>query len=163
MVSRVRPDAIVILGCRIGPGGALSGAARRRVDRAVEAFRDGVAGVVVPSGGKRWHGVTEAEALRDALVSAGVPDTAILVERRSLSTRQNARFTAELLRARGAAHVAVVTCDWHLPRALRAFHRVGVRAIGLGAVSPPVGSCQRLLRSSRERVSRLLDEMRPCE
>lgn len=47
----------------------------------------------------------------------------------SLSTRQNARFTAEGLRQRGLVRVALVTHAWHMPRALEAFEREGVEVL----------------------------------
>src|SRR5262249_32960802 len=113
-------DALVLLGCRVAPA-SRSGAAHRRALRAASAYAEGVAPLVVVSGGKRWHGVREADALRESLLRAGVPDSAIVVETRSLTTRQNARFVAELLRRRGLTRAGIVTCDWHLSRAIACF------------------------------------------
>ena len=158
-VGGVVLDAIVLLGCRIGPGGRPTTAARRRVDRAAQAWRQGGAPLVVVSGGRRWHGVYEADALRDLLVEAGVPPPCIIAERRSRCTRQNARFSAELLAGRGAARVGVVTCDWHLPRALSAFRRLGLEVTGLGAPSPPVGRWRHAVRGGRERMGSVVDRL----
>ena len=52
-----------------------------------------------------------------------------LVEDRSRTTRQNARFTAELLRRRGWQRVWLVSHAWHLPRAVAAFRQAGIQAI----------------------------------
>ena len=62
------------------------------------------------------------------LLLRGVPERAIVRERCSFSTRENARFTAEVLRRRGTDAAAVVTCAWHLPRAVALFSRAGVVA-----------------------------------
>ena len=151
--------ALVLLGCRVGRNGTLPGAAQRRAARAAEAWQEGCAPVIVVSGGRRWSGVTEADALRRQLLADGVPSEAVLLERRSRSTRENARYTADLLRARSATRVGVVSCDWHLPRAVSAFRRHGLDAVGLPAVSPPVGRLQRWYRHGRERLSWVLDRV----
>ena len=113
--------------------------------------------MIVASGGRRWHGAREADALREFLVRHGVPEGCVLAERRSQSTRQNARYCSELLRACGAIQVGVVTCDWHLPRAVRAFGREGLVATGIAATSPPAGRSRRLIRGGSEWLSSILD------
>jgi len=90
--------------------------------------------------------------MRAELVRAGVPAEAIVRERCSLSTRENARFTAALLRRRGMRRVTVVTCDWHLPRALAAFRRAGLEVEGFAAPSVAVPWRRRVVRWGRERV-----------
>jgi len=148
-------DAIVILACRVGPGGYLSPAAERRIRRGAQAFAAGVAPRIVVAGGRRWHGVAEAEAFAAALVRLGIPERAIERELWSLSTCENARYTARILRARGQRRVALVTCDWHMPRALASFSLAGLEALALPARTPegrPVHRCR-----LRERMSWHLD------
>jgi uncharacterized SAM-binding protein YcdF (DUF218 family) len=149
----------VLLGCRIGQKALLSGAARRRAARAADAFHAGVAPLVVISGGKRWYGVREADALCRELLQSGVPASAILLETRSKSTRQNARFVSEMLRARGARRAGIVTCDWHLPRALGRFRIGGIEAIPLPAASPRCSYVSSLRRRVSERLSTVLDRV----
>jgi uncharacterized SAM-binding protein YcdF (DUF218 family) len=157
--------AIVVLGCRVEPAGRLSGASGRRAARAARAFHDGIARLLIASGGVRWGGVLEADALCRELVLSGVPRESILLERRSRSTRQNARFVAQLIGERNRsphgsaspAELVIVTCDWHMPRALRCFGWVGLRAVGLPAESPGVGSSRRLVRSASEALSGWFD------
>lgn len=146
-------DAIVLLGCRIGPGGTPAAAARRRAQRAAVAWREGIAPLIVASGGRRWHGVAESKALKNELIKLGVAPEAVVEERRSLSTLGNARYSARLLRARGSRHVGVVTCDWHMPRALSSFRLFGLDPVALPAESPPISAFRRLRRAIGERVS----------
>jgi cyclophilin family peptidyl-prolyl cis-trans isomerase len=96
--------------------------------------------------------VVEADAMRTELVRAGVPAETIVRERCSLSTRENARFTAALLRRRGMRRVIVVTCDWHLPRALAAFRRAGLEVEGAPAPSLAIPWRRRVVRWGRERM-----------
>ena len=153
----MRADALIVLGCRVGPGGRLFGAARRRVERAASAWHEGVARFVVASGGKRWHGVAEARALADGLVERGVPPNAIALECLSYSTLENASFCARVLEARAATTTALVTCDWHMKRARSAFEAEGLSPLELPAPTPKTGATATWLRLARERASAWLD------
>lgn len=146
-------DAIVLLGCRIAPGGKPAAAALRRARRAARAWHDGLAPVIVASGGRRWHGVAETEALGRELIQLGVDPGAIIREWQSLTTLGNAVYSARLLRARGSQRVGVVTCDWHMRRALASFRLVGLDPAALPAESPPIPTPHRLLRALGEHGS----------
>ncbi len=116
-----------MLGCRVLPCGRLTTAAEGRAEAAAEAYRAGLAPRVVTSGGRRWGPQVESIALRDALVDRGVPARAIHVELWSMTTYENAVFSAALLGQLGARSAIVVTCSWHAPRALMSFRSAGVR------------------------------------
>jgi uncharacterized SAM-binding protein YcdF (DUF218 family) len=131
MGEPLRVDAVVLLGCRIGPSGRPMLAATRRAETAARAYHDGVARLIIASGGRRWGPHAEATALARELVLLGVPEAAIVTELCSLSTHENAVFSAAIMRRLGAATAAVVTCWWHLPRALANFRAAGVDAQGI--------------------------------
>ena len=153
----MEPISLVLLGCRVVGPAALSPPARRRALCAARALHSGLTRHILACGGKTWGGVREADALSAFLVEQGVPETALERETRSLSTRQNAHYAAELLLPRGLSRVWLVTCDWHMPRALRSFEGAGFRAEPLPASSPAISNGALLFRSGRERVSLLLD------
>ena len=148
-------DALVLLGCRVAP--VLPPVAQRRVARAARAFRDGLSSRIVVAGGRIWGDLVEAEAFAEGLLREGVPEAALLLERVSLTTRDNARFSERLLRPLAARRVGVVTCDWHLDRALYCFERVGLSAEGVPAASPALPFGRRTLRQLREESAWLLD------
>ena len=150
-------DAIVVLGCPIARGGMPQGASQRRVAAAARLYHAGVAPWVVASGGCRWHGVSEAEAYQQALARAQVPLTRVMLELRSLSTSQNALFVAQLFRSKAWRRAALVTCDWHMPRAKVLFERAGVECVPMPAPSPPSSLWVRGYRRARERVSLFID------
>lgn len=147
-----QPIAVVVLGCRVG-----SAAAAHRVRAGAEALHVLRGELVVASGGRAWGGVVEADAMARALEAEGVRPGAIVREGCSLSTRENAAYSARALARRGAYRAVVVTCAWHLPRALRAFRAAGVTADGWPAHGPAPGIGRRAYHGAREAVARWLD------
>jgi uncharacterized SAM-binding protein YcdF (DUF218 family) len=120
-------DAIVVLGAPLTPRGELTPILDERVAAAAALYRAGAGRFVIASGGTTQGAPrAEAEALADGLRSAGVAD--VVVENRSLTTAENARFTAELLAARGARTVWLVTQPFHGKRAALLFRRAGLDA-----------------------------------
>ncbi len=66
-----------------------------------------------------------AGPLRDFLVYAGVPKEDIVIEDTSLTTRENALACASLLKNEPGPYV-LLTSDFHMFRALRAFRKAGI-------------------------------------
>ncbi|MFT3775503.1 MAG: YdcF family protein [Minicystis sp.] len=153
----LRADAIVVLGCRIAPSGRPGPAAVRRVATAASAYLAGVAPRVVVSGGRRWGSQIEARAMRGVLEDAGVPSGAIVEELCSLSTYENAVFSAAVLRRLGAQRAAVVTCPWHMARALANFRAAGVDAAPIPAARVEAPLSRRLYLHAHEVVCSWLD------
>lgn len=152
-------DALVVLGCKVGPDGELSGPSLRRVERAAKAYSDGQAQLLVVSGGRRWGRKAEAEAMRDGLMALGVPRAHIAVELASLSTQENARFTAPQLAQRGVKRIGLVSCEWHLPRAQKLFEHHGLSVTLVPTPAPSRGPMQTIYRRVRERVASWLDRV----
>jgi uncharacterized SAM-binding protein YcdF (DUF218 family) len=113
--------------------------------------------LVVATGGRAWGGLVEADGMADELLRQGVPPDRIVRERLSLSTRDNARYTAAQLKKRGIERAIVVTCAWHLPRATALFRRQGLKVEGVGAVDVGASLATRVYRWGRERVAARLD------
>ena len=149
------PYALAVLGCR-----ADSATIQRRARAGSAAFLARTASgakLAVACGGRRWGTLVEADAIARILVETGVSPDAVVRERCSLDTRDNARFTAALLARRGISRVALVTCTWHLPRATRLFEAAGLEVIeGIGVDPPAPSRTQRVYWKLRERVSAML-------
>ena len=155
-----RPNAIVVLGARVLSDGRLSQALSRRVERAAQAFREAPDALLVCSGGRAWAGHIEADCMREHLVRLGVEPSSIVLETLSMSTAQNARLTTALLRQRGIGRALVVTCPWHLPRALADFRLCGLEVDGLAADSVPLPFRKRVWIRARERSCVWIDHTR---
>jgi uncharacterized SAM-binding protein YcdF (DUF218 family) len=130
LYAMVSPLAPWLLMHRDAPGKAdalvvLGGDARTRTPLAISLFRQDVAPMMLLSGRGDYVWV------REGLLEAGVPADRILVETRSSSTRENALFSAPILRAHGFRRIVVVTSWQHSARALRTFRRFvpDVRAV----------------------------------
>ncbi len=158
-VEPVEPMSLVLLGCRVTGPNTLSPPATRRAWRALRAFHTGQVARILACGGKSWRGVREADALCAFLAENGVPEAALERELWSRCTRQNAHYAANLWLPRGLFRVGVVTCDWHMPRALACFRGAGFEAEPLPAPSPAVSTGQTLLRDARERASWVVDSL----
>lgn len=153
-------DAIVVLGARIRPDGLPGPAAGRRVVQAVQLFEQGLAPVVVPSGGRRWHGHMEAISMLRMLQRLGVPKSAIVVEPFALSTLENAYFSTRLARLRRWRRLTVVTCPWHMPRAMANFEACGVDVLPRPTPKAPASFRARAYMHARECTCRRLDSLR---
>jgi uncharacterized SAM-binding protein YcdF (DUF218 family) len=148
MDSIPKADVIVLLGgalsppVRGGPPYPNMAAAADRVWHAARLYHAKKAPLILASGGSDSNLSTEseAEAMRTLLVDFGVPASAIILEARSRTTKQNAQFSAEILRARKLQSVLLVTSALHMRRALNDFEATGVQAIPVAADhSQPTG------------------------
>ena len=128
--------ALVVLGGGIAPPGAgdvapdLSSAADR-VWFAAQLYHAGKAPLLILAGGSdpSVSRTSEAAAMQRLLTDLGVPAAAMLREERSRNTRENARFSAELLRERGIEQILLVTSALHMRRALGLFEATGLQVI----------------------------------
>lgn len=127
-------DCIVVLSCGMKPNDyRISGwkpdlDAHIRITAAAELFHLGVAERILVSGGK-MHGPANpslAEILDEELRRKyEVPKEKILVEERSVDTTENAEFCADILNNKGLESIALVTNEYHMPRAMTAFRMHG--------------------------------------
>lgn len=110
-----------------------------RLDRGRAFYERGLAAGVetrmVTSGGQGPdEPVSEASAMADYLVEAGVPVERVLTENRSRNTRENLEFSAEVLRGAGVdGPIAVVTNNFHALRAAMLMRKVGLPGYAVGA------------------------------
>lgn len=137
MGIRARPagtyDAIVVAGCRVLPNGQPSTSLERRVTKAVEFWREGLAPRIALTGGNGKWQPSEAEASASLARRLGVPDSALVLENHSTSTIENARFL------RGVSdfqRIVIVTDSYHVRRCEWFFGKYFQEVRGYGVISP---------------------------
>jgi uncharacterized SAM-binding protein YcdF (DUF218 family) len=104
----VKADVLVVLG---GGGG-------ERTGRAAELFQAGEAAKIIVSG------ADDCEWTERWLETNVVPASAVLLEDRSHTTYENAKFSIPMLRALGAHRIIIVTSWYHSRRALACFEHL---------------------------------------
>ena len=115
-------DAILVLG----------GESQARPVAAAKLYREGVASKVF------IIGTGDHETNRRALLSGGVPEDRITIERESKSTLENADFAKPLLEAAGVRRVLLVTSSFHARRALATFQQ-RIPGIAFGVTTSRIG------------------------
>ncbi len=123
-----RSELAVVLGNTVTPDGQPSPRLQARLDAAVRLVRSGTVRRVLVSGGIEEPGHRdEAAAMSAYLRAQGVPPEAILEDNAGTDTMETARHTAALT---GSGTGVVVVSQWfHLPRAILAMRRFGLREV----------------------------------
>ena len=116
-------DAIIVPGCAVTPEGLPSRALARRTRLATTLMDQGLADVLVLTGGVGDHPPAESEAAQSLAIELGTTPEAIRVETRSTNTEENARFAAELFDAPETLRVLVVSDGYHCFRCKALFGR----------------------------------------
>ncbi len=130
-------DAIVVLGAAQYDGRP-SPVLEARVRHGVALWADGVAPLLVVTGGKAvGDRTTEAAAARAWAEEHGVPATAILAEDRGRTTLASLEAVAVLLRERGLRSAVFVSDETHVLRVLRIATDAGLDAWGSPATDSP--------------------------
>ncbi len=132
-IPSLRGDVIVLLGGGVEDGapdfsgtGAPSDEMWVRIGTAARLQKRLRVPVIV-SGGKVFPGKgAEAPIVARILRDLGVPAGRIVTEERSRDTRENAAYTAEIVRGGGYREPVLVTSAFHMRRAVGEFRRAGL-------------------------------------
>lgn len=129
---------VVVLGCQVFPDGHPSLMLRGRIQAAYRYLTDHPEAVCIASGGRNGsEPVSEAQCIRDTLVSMGIAPERILLEDRSRSTEENLAFSARLIAEQGLpTAVAVASDNFHQLRAAIWAQRSGLTPYSDGCASP---------------------------
>lgn len=137
-------DAIVILGgatrgdAHFGSMGDLNEQADR-LTHGLQLYRAGKAPLLLLSGGGCDSCRAESEIMYEHLELMGIPESAMLRERESRTTQENAVYSSILLKGKGVRSILLVTSAYHMRRAVPLFERQGL------AVVPAPTDFQRLV------------------
>jgi SanA protein len=123
-------EAALVLGAQVQPDGRMSAMLADRVSQAAALWRAGKVDHVLVSGDHHRWSYDEPGTMRDALLAAGVPASAIFTDHAGFNT------WASMVRARkvfGVQSAIVVTQGFHMSRALYLARSAGLSAQGLDA------------------------------
>ncbi len=139
-VPKPDKDFIIILGCSIMKDGSLTPLLKGRADRALwfakyQKDKSGKDIIFVPSGGQGSDEIiSEAQAVKNYLLSKGVDEEHILLEDKSTNTQENMEFSRRLIEERKKdAKVAFSTTGYHVFRSGNIARKMGFKASGVGS------------------------------
>lgn len=134
-VDNVR--AVMVLGCRV-KGDEPSDMLKSRLNAALEVLSENPEAVCVVSGGKgKGENISEAEAMRLYLADRGIAEERIFTEDKSVSTRENFRFSKKIFDELGISDgIVVATNEFHQYRAELYAKRVGLEVGHHSAATP---------------------------
>lgn len=112
---------LVVLGAGLTEDGQIAPVLEDRLRTAHRLAAEHPSAPILVTGGAPKSGRTEAAAMRDWLIGAGVDPARVSVEETSGSTAQNAAHSVPILRGRGAGGAVLVTGPDHMKRALVEF------------------------------------------
>ena len=131
-------DYLIILGCQIKKDGTLTPLLKGRVDRAI-SFRNeqlketGKDLIFIPSGGQGEDEIiSEAEAMKNYLLTQGISEKNILIENKSKNTYENIKFSNKLINSKDA-NICFSTTNYHVLRAGLIATSQGLKLEGIGS------------------------------
>lgn len=119
----------LVLGTSVYPGGRPSPWLRLRLDVAAWLYEEGRVDALLVSGDNSEATYNEPEAMRDYLVSVGVPSQAIALDYAGFDTYSSCVRAAEVF---GVEEALVVTQDFREPRSVALCRQTGIDAFGVG-------------------------------
>lgn len=126
-------DYLIVLGAKVN-GTKPSHILRKRIEKAYQYWEEHPGCKVIVSGGKGYdEGISEAECMKNRLVTLGMPEEQIIMESRSTSTKENLANSIAKIEKDGSdvnqAEVVIVTTDFHVFRAVSIAKKLGYRKV----------------------------------
>jgi len=119
-------DAIVILGAQVDSTGRPGSDLTSRTYHGVDLYNTGWSPRVICTGGYEGDPLSAAAVACRFAVSLGVASDAVLLADGGMTTAEDARATAEVMRPHGWTSVLLVSHPLHLYRASWSFRRYGL-------------------------------------
>jgi uncharacterized SAM-binding protein YcdF (DUF218 family) len=151
-------DAIVVFGAA-EYSGRPSPVLRARLDHALELFHQGVARVVITTGGAAGDPTfSEGGVGRDYLIRHGVPERSLIAETQGRDTSESAVRVAVIMQANGLHSCVAVSDAYHVFRIRKLLEHEGVGPVYVSPRpdSKPHSVVQRVFAALREASSYLL-------
>lgn len=118
----------IVLGAAVNPSGEPSPWLRYRLDTAARLYHSGRVEALLVSGDNGRENYNEPVAMRNYLVSAGIPAEAIALDYAGFDTYDTCVRAHRIF---GVTRAIIVTQDFHEPRAVSVCRAAGVEAHGV--------------------------------
>ncbi len=116
-----KKEVILVLGYPAQEDGTPSPIMKSRVEKGVSLFQKGYAQHIIFSGAAVRNRFVEADVMAGYARVLGVPDEAVLLEKKAENTRENIQYSWLLMSNKGWDGVIVVTTPYHTRRAAYMF------------------------------------------
>jgi len=126
-------EAIIVLGAQVKEDGTPSVQLELRLQKALEVYKQKPRTLIVCGAQGKKEPEPEAHTMQKWLIAHGVSAEHILVDDKSVDTRQSIDNAITMVPE--GTKIAIVTSDYHLPRAIRLANDAGVKYIE-GIASP---------------------------
>ncbi|MBN3386846.1 YdcF family protein [Clostridium botulinum] len=110
-------DVIIVLGYPAKKDGSVSPILRERINKAAKLYNEGIAGVIICTGGAVSNNHVEADVMAQSLIELGVPDCSIIREKLAKGTYENLVNSKKIIQDRGLKTAVIVSSPWHLRKA----------------------------------------------
>ena len=145
-------NAVIVLGCGLNSDGTPAPTLKIRLDGCIDYFEKNPDSYIVVTGGySRFNNVTEGSAMKKYLVENGIPADIILTDEKAENTKENFRYSLELLEQAGISenNVCYITNSFHIYRAGAYAKTEGFRNIkSLSVKTDPVVFIPAVLRET---------------
>ena len=108
----------VVLGNRINDDGTMSALMRARLEMTIKVYKLFSPSKIILSGGvaNKKVNMSEAKMMYDYLIENDVPSEVLVLEDKSLTTKQNAELSVPLAVEMGATELLLLTSTEHMSR-----------------------------------------------
>jgi uncharacterized SAM-binding protein YcdF (DUF218 family) len=146
-------EAIVVFGAA-QYNGRPSPVLRARLDHAAQLWQEHLAPVIVVTGGRApGDQFTEATASANYLMTAGIPDKSILREVAGRDSWHSLASASQFLRARGMAHVILVSDGFHSARIKGMARELHLEAVTSPTMTSPIQGSERWKHMAKETLA----------
>ncbi len=123
-----RADAAVVLGAA-AYGDKPSPVFEQRIAHGVALYKNGTVKKLILTGGYgEGAKFSESEVARLYALEHGVPESALLLEKKSRTTLENLRYARELMKEHGLKSALLVSDPLHMERSVRMMKDLGIAA-----------------------------------
>jgi SanA protein len=121
-------DLGIVFGAGVSGDGVPSGPLIERVSTAAHLYNEGVLAKLLLSSGFSY-GHSEAEIMMEVALELGVPGEAMVIDTNGINTIQTCMNAKTLMEDKNS--IALITHEYHLPRAMMICDLLGIESIGV--------------------------------